>query len=89
MTTTIAHVLTLGDGLAEARKAASLTQTELGRRTGVPNSRISEYEAGKKLPSVATLLALSRELGPFTLDAGRADDSRPANVPGLRSAFKL
>ena len=44
--------------LRAARKAAGLTQAELGRRAGVTQSVISAYEAGRREPSVATLSRL-------------------------------
>jgi uncharacterized protein len=44
--------------LREARTRAGLSQTELARRAGVPQSVVSEYEAGKREPALPTLARL-------------------------------
>ncbi len=49
--------------LAEARKAAGLSQLELSARTGVSRSEISAIETGRLTPSVKHALALARALG--------------------------
>jgi len=47
-----------GSLLREARTRAGLSQSDLARRAGVPQSVVSEYEAGKRQPSVPTLARL-------------------------------
>jgi transcriptional regulator with XRE-family HTH domain len=45
------------------REAAELTRTELGRRIGVTERQIYDWENGIKLPRVDRAVALARELG--------------------------
>jgi predicted nucleotidyltransferase/DNA-binding XRE family transcriptional regulator len=49
--------------LSEARSRAGLSQSELARRAGVPQSVISEYEAGKRQPALPTLSKLIAATG--------------------------
>jgi transcriptional regulator with XRE-family HTH domain len=44
--------------LLDARRRCRLTQAELAKRAGVVRPLISQYETGKKDPSVATLARL-------------------------------
>lgn len=44
--------------LREARRAAGLTQAELGARSGVPKSAISMYETGVRQPRADAFLHL-------------------------------
>ena len=53
--------------IKDRRKALEISQAALAALTGVPQSRISEYERGARVPSVGTLLALSTVLGQFTI----------------------
>lgn len=52
-----------GSLLREARTRAGLSQSDLARRAGVPQSVVSEYEAGKRQPSVPTLARLVAATG--------------------------
>jgi len=52
-----------GDLLREARKRAGLTQAELGRRVGRPQSVISRWERDEVAPSLETLRELIRACG--------------------------
>ena len=52
-----------GSLLREARTRAGLSQSDLARRAGVPQSVVSEYEAGKRQPSVPTLARLVHATG--------------------------
>jgi transcriptional regulator with XRE-family HTH domain len=45
------------------REAAELTRSELGRRIGVTERQIYDWENGIKLPRVDRAVALARELG--------------------------
>ena len=63
-----------GTMLRQARTQARLSQTDLARRAGVAQSVVSEYEAGKRQPSVPTLARLIRATGhELTLGLERVD----------------
>ena len=49
--------------LRDARSRAGLSQSELARRAGVPQSVVSEYEAGKRQPALPTLARLVAATG--------------------------
>lgn len=60
--------------MSEARSRAGLSQSELARRAGVTQSVISEYEAGKRQPSLPTLSTLIAATGhELTLGLRRTD----------------
>ncbi len=59
----LSWVETSGLLLSEARSRAFLSQSELARRAGVTQSVISEYEAGKRQPSLPTLSTLIAATG--------------------------
>lgn len=48
--------------LTRARTERKLTKTALGRRVGVTHVSIFEFESGRKVPSVDTLIALAQAL---------------------------
>lgn len=52
-----------GDLLREARLRAGITQKELGRRVGRPQSQIARWESGRVDPSLETLRLLIRACG--------------------------
>jgi len=52
----------LTDTAKSRRKALSLTQTELSKRTGINRTLLSRLEAGDFTPSVDQLIALSEVL---------------------------
>jgi transcriptional regulator with XRE-family HTH domain len=54
---------TFGERLRRARREAGLSQSELETRSGIPKARLSRYENGHVLPSIATLGKLARALG--------------------------
>ena len=63
-----------GELLREARRRAGLSQSELAARAGVTQSVVSEYEAGKRQPAVATLARLVAATGhELTLGLTRTD----------------
>lgn len=65
-----------GDLLREARLRAGLTQAELGRRVGNPQSVIGRWERGEVLPSLETLRELIRACGlELTFELANYDDS--------------
>lgn len=78
MTALVRSPTALGDALRRARRAAGLTQAELGRRTQLRQATISGIENGEgatldTLFAVLTALQLDLELGPRR-DTGPALD---------------
>ncbi len=60
--------------LRKARTRAGLSQSDLARRAGVPQSVVSEYEAGKREPALPTLARLVAGTGhQLTLGLERTD----------------
>lgn len=53
----------LGQRLRELRLAASLTQAELARRTGIHRPNIARVEAGRHTPSLETISRLANAIG--------------------------
>lgn len=69
-------MVTSGDLLREAREDAGLSQTELARRSGVAQSMVSSYEAGKRQPALSTLSRLIEATGhTLSLSLQRSDPS--------------
>lgn len=69
------------DLLREARRRAGLTQAEVGRRAGKPQSMISRWERGEVEPSLQTLRELARACGlELTLGLANYDDSYDAYI---------
>jgi DNA-binding transcriptional regulator YiaG len=62
------HHQMVGAALAVARRRANLTQVELARRLGKPQSVMSAYEAGKRRVDVVELLLIVRSLGADPVD---------------------
>lgn len=70
-----------GGLIREARKRAGLTQAELGRRVGKPQSVISRWERGEVLPNLETLRDLIRACGlELTFEIADRDDSYVAQI---------
>lgn len=70
-----------GELLRTARDKAGLSQTELARRSGVPQSMLSAYEAGKRQPALPTLVKLVEATG-HTLTLGlQRDDPSVRGIP--------
>jgi transcriptional regulator with XRE-family HTH domain len=66
--------------LVEARRRASLTQSELARRAGMPRSVLNAYERGTRQPGADALASILRAAG---FDLGLApviDHARNARV---------
>jgi predicted transcriptional regulator len=57
------HHKVVGAALEAARRKANLTQVELARRLGKPQSVVSGYEAGKRRVDVVEFLVIVRTLG--------------------------
>src|SRR5881409_2015473 len=67
--TEIALSEAIADLIVDARVRAGLTQTELARRAGTSQARISELERGEANPTVDTLARIAAALGGF-IDLG-------------------
>ena len=64
------------DVIYSARRRARITQRELARRLGVPQSQVSRWERGAVTPSLETLRRVVRACGlELTLGLANADDS--------------
>lgn len=64
------------DLLRQARLRAGLSQAELGRRVGRPQSQIARWETGRVEPSLETLRRLIRACGlELTYGLANYDDS--------------
>jgi transcriptional regulator with XRE-family HTH domain len=57
------HHLIVGAALEAARQRANITQVELARRLGKPQSFVSAYELGKRRVDVIEFLLIARALG--------------------------
>jgi transcriptional regulator with XRE-family HTH domain len=78
-TTSFLHAL--GVALRERREELALTQEALALRTGVPQRRIWEIEAGVGNPTARTLLRLVAGLdAPCSRLIARAEQLAPADV---------
>ena len=54
--------MTVGENIRAARKAAGLTQKQLGERLGISYVNISQLEGGQRIPSLETLQKLADAL---------------------------
>lgn len=59
--------------IRELRRRSGLTQAELGARAGMAQSAISDYERGRKEPSLSTLDRLATAVG-LRLSVGHSED---------------
>lgn len=53
----------LGQAVRDARKAAGLTQPELGAKLGISAVAVSQVEKGKTAPALAKVAAIAEALG--------------------------
>jgi transcriptional regulator with XRE-family HTH domain len=69
------HYKVVGGCLAAARKRAELTQQDLARKLGKPQSFVSDYERGQRRVDLLELLRIAEALGanPVVLLAEIAD----------------
>jgi DNA-binding transcriptional regulator YiaG len=58
----------VGASLAAARRRANLSQQELARLLGKPQSFVSEYERGRRRVDIIEFLLIARTLGANPLD---------------------
>ena len=54
---------TIGQILRDARHAAGITQSELSKRAGISQGKVSEYEADQKCPSIMRVKQIADALG--------------------------
>ena len=52
----------IGENIRKARKAAGMTQEELGKKIGISQQAVGNYESGRRKPKIKTLLRLSNGL---------------------------
>lgn len=79
----------LGEQIQTARKAKGLTQDALARAINVTRQTISNYESGKRLPDVSTLMLLSKTLDFHFMNPASADNPAKADaekVPADKTA---
>lgn len=61
--------LSIAEVIREERKKAGMTQKELGKRLGVTQSMIAQYECGNRIPKILTIRRiadiLEADLEPF------------------------
>ncbi|HET9712954.1 MAG TPA: helix-turn-helix transcriptional regulator [Pyrinomonadaceae bacterium] len=78
--------LRLAEKLLEIRKGLGLSQTQMLTRMGLEESmhygRISEYEQGKREPTLMTLLAYARSASVHLEDIVDDDLELPRKLPG-------
>ena len=77
---------TLGNRIAETRRAKSMTQEELAERLGISAQAVSKWENDVSCPDISLLPTLARELG-LTLDellTGK--QPAPVTLPPRRGA---
>lgn len=74
--------MTLVHLLREARKRSGLTQAELAKRAGVPQSTVGRIESGVRVPSIEMLERLIRAAG-FELRVALGEPD-----PGTESLFE-
>lgn len=55
--------MTLGEQIAQLRRAGGLSQEELGEKLGVSRQAVSKWETGQSLPDTANLLAMAALFG--------------------------
>lgn len=76
----------LGEKLLQIRERLGLSQTEMLRRLGKEDSmyygRISEYETGKREPTLMTILAYARAARVNMEDIVDDDLDLPSKLPG-------
>lgn len=67
----------LGQRLAEARKASSLTQTRLAEQLGIAQQTLAHYELGRLRVAVALMPPLAKALG-VTVEELMGEEAPPA-----------
>ena len=76
--------------LREAREARKLSQTELGKKLGMPPSQICHFEAGKRRPSldnIKRLLAVLNVSADYLLERSDVMFPAPKSMDNFEKAF--
>lgn len=55
-------IMTFSDRLSKVRKTREMSQLQLAAACTIPASSISHYEAGRRAPSIGTLVRISQAL---------------------------
>lgn len=72
--------MTIGERIRSARKAAGMSQEELGRKLGIGKSSVSEWESGKRPLPMDVMEQISEELNvgvPYLMGWNVALDGNP------------
>jgi DNA-binding XRE family transcriptional regulator len=72
----------VGKQIRMRREALNMTQEELAKKTGLPQSHVSRLERGRHVPTYLTIKRIAKALGtkPSKLDPGHNDDEpEPCN----------
>src|ERR1700732_3499682 len=67
--------------MIEARKSARLTQHELAKRLGKPQSFVAKYEGGERRIDIVEFIAIARAIGTDPVRLLRALDKRTSQFP--------
>lgn len=54
---------TVGNLIAEARIKAGMTQADIEQESGISKSRLSSYEHGRFVPTIASIELIAKALG--------------------------
>lgn len=77
----------VGARIRSRRKAAGLTQGQLGEAIGVTFQQVQKYEKGVNRVSATTLTTIARALGcSLAFLIGEAEDGKERHVPAMPSA---
>ena len=60
--------------IKEARERAGLTQAQVGKKLGITDSAVNQWEAGKAFPNTKRLIALAELYGCTIEDLIRKDE---------------
>jgi transcriptional regulator with XRE-family HTH domain len=82
METWIMAETAFGRRLAELRKAAGMSQSELAEKSGVSAAGIRNLEQGRREPALGTAIALARGLGVGVGEFDEPPASRAKAKPG-------
>jgi len=71
-----AYRVSVGEEIRARRKALRMTQADLARKAGIPQSHVSRLEHGKHAPSYLTIerIAGALKVKPSQLDPGFSED---------------
>lgn len=71
----------IGENIRRERKAAGMTQEELGKKIGISQQAVGNYESGRRKPKIKTLVRFSNGLNVSVAEllAGMLDDTDPVN----------